>query len=187
MRLFLALRLPAEILAEVARVRAGLREQAEGWRWVRPESVHLTLRFLGEVSEDADRASRAAWAEAARGVQPVRLKLAATGVFPPAGRPRVLWLGVAAEPERGLERLSSAYEQSARERGFAPETRPFRAHLTLARAVRGGGARLPERAPAPAAIEWIADEVTLYQSELRPDGARYTARDTFPLSQERIS
>jgi 2'-5' RNA ligase len=140
------------------------------------------LRFLGEVGADRDASARDAWRRAAAAHPAVRLRVGGLGVFPANGRPRVLWAGVEEiSPGGALVSLASALEGAARAVGFEPEERPFRAHLTLARAARDGRAtRRPEGNPLVAS-ELLADEVVLFRSELGPGGARYSRIEGFSL------
>jgi 2'-5' RNA ligase len=182
MRQFLAAELPGEVRRRVAEVRAGLEERLRGWRWVRTDAVHLTLRFLGEVGQDTDRRARPAWSRVAAGGEPFRLRLAGLGRFPPRGGPRVLWAGLEeTEPGAALASLAAGLEGAARELGWEPERRTFRPHLTLAR--RRRGAR-PDEPPAGAKLGeaegWVR-RIVLFQSHLEPGGARYTALESFPL------
>lgn len=182
MRLFLAVDLPAEIRQALGLLQRELRGACAGWRWVAPTGIHLTLRFLGEVSPERDRELRPAWRTAARSFPPLRLELGSTGVFPGPRRPRVLWVGVNDRTgANALASLAQALEATARAGGFAPEERPFRPHLTLARADRAGVAPIvpPERRESGAAFD--ATVVTLFRSELLPTGARYTALDALLL------
>ena len=153
-----------------------------GWRWVRPEGIHLTLRFLGEVEAQRDAACRPAWREAVRPLPPFRFGLEGIGRFPPAGRPRVLWVGIRESGSAGvLQALAGRLEQAARKCGFPPERRRFSPHLTLARAARGGRPGLPDHAEERIGERVDVDRVFLFLSELRPSGARYTALDSFDL------
>lgn len=182
MRTFLAIDLPGEIRSALREVTAPLRERCRGWRWLRPEGIHLTLRFLGEVDEADITRQEATWRRVADATPPMRLDIGGLGVFPPRGRPRILWIGVRETSTTPvLARLASSLEAAARDLGFEIESRPFRPHLTVARALRG------ERPVAPSADEvdpvgpFEATEVTLVRSELRPEGARYHAVQAFRL------
>jgi len=188
MRQFLAIDLPAAARAELLAMQQALRGRCEGWRWVRPEGIHLTLRFLGEVAEDLDRAARPGWQQAADDCPRFRFRLARLGCFPSPRRPRVLWVGVEEIDSDGrLARLAGATERAAVASGFEPERRRFSPHLTLARAARG--ARAP-RAPGanegirPPSIEFEARELTLFRSVLEPSGARYTLLESFSLQED---
>ncbi len=183
MRLFIAIELPPSVRRELSALQERLRPRCPGWRFVRAEGIHLTLRFLGEVDAARDAASRGAWREAAAASAAIRLRIGGLGVFPGAARPRVLWVGTneASESAGRLEALARRMEEAARACGFPPETRPFRAHLTLARAGSGGPPALPPPDAGGCALDVRAEEAALIRSELRPDGARYSRIEAFPL------
>lgn len=182
MRLFLAVELPAPLRERLAALQSRLRPDSAGWRWARPEGIHLTLRFLGEVEAQRDSACRSAWREAVRPLPPFRFALEGLGRFPPGGRPRVMWVGVKETGSGGvLQALAERLEQAARECGFPPERRRFSPHLTLARAARGGRPEWPGGAEERIGERVEVDRVFLFLSELRPSGARYTALDSFGL------
>lgn len=105
-------------------------------RWVRPEGIHLTLKFLGVVDDASEPRLRAALGQAAGGgdARPVMMQLEGFGVFPDFRRPRVVWAGVLPDPP--LELLQHRVEQAFAPLGFPPEAKPFRPHLTLGRATR---------------------------------------------------
>ena len=175
MRQFLAVELPVAVRDEVERVHGELRGRVRGWRWVRPGSIHLTLRFLGEVGEDRDAPGRIAWRAAAAAVRPFEIRVTEIGTFPPSGRQRVLWIGVEeTRPGGVLRRLAASLESEARALGFEPEDRELRPHLTLARARRGTRPQVPGEIRIEPA-EGSVDEIVLFRSELLTDGARYTA------------
>lgn len=184
MRLFLAIALPEAVHHGLNRLVQRLRRECVGWRWVRPEGIHLTVRFLGEVDPVDDARLRQVWGRAVSDHPPFRLVLGGLGVFPSPRSPRVLWVGVEEQPSDGrLARLAAAVEGAARSSGFDPEERPFRAHLTLARTERGARSPTTPRREAPE-VEGLAaevSEVVLFASELGPAGARYTALERFPL------
>lgn len=183
MRLFLAVELPATVQAALSRLASELGARLHGWRFVRPGSVHLTLRFLGEVPDDTDAASRRAWRAAAGAGRAARLAVGGLGTFPPGSRPRVLWVGVREVGGGGaLAELAAGLESAARQAGFEPEPRPFRPHLTLARAARGARPQPPDADEAVLA-EFDAGEVVLFRSRLLRDGARYTPLERFPLGR----
>ena len=88
MRLFLAVDLPDSLRRGLGELQARLRANLTGWRWVRPEGIHLTVRFLGEVAEEEDARQRTAWRFAAAACPRVRFRVGGTGVCPPRGAPR---------------------------------------------------------------------------------------------------
>ena len=183
--MFLALPIPEALRRAAAEAARGLGLSVRDWRLVGEEGLHVTLRFLGEV--DAGRGSelRSVWAGALRGAGPVPLRLGGAGVYPGARRPRVVWAGLEDRSgEGGLGRLAARLEEAARAHGFAPESRPFSPHVTLARARASG--RVPEGALERGGDlgDFVADRVVLYRSELRSDGARYHEDASFPLVPE---
>jgi 2'-5' RNA ligase len=118
-----------------------VRERGLPVKWVRPDGLHLTLKFLGDVDEAREPALRSALAQAAG--QPgaeargVTVHIEGFGVFPDFRRPRIVWAGVAPDP--ALELLQHRVEQVFTPLGFPTEARAFRPHLTLGRVARGGG------------------------------------------------
>ena len=182
MRLFLAAGLPDELLGQVADVRTTLAAQLDGWRWVRSGSVHLTLRFLGEVAAESDGGARGAWRRVAAAARPFRIRLGGVGRFPASGRPRVLWLGVEETcPGDALAALAAELELAARASGWDAESRAFHPHLTLARGRRGARPDEPPGAAVRAGSGVRVRDLVLYSSRLESGGARYTALESFPL------
>jgi len=183
MRLFLAIDLPATVRGELQRVQRELATVLSGWRFIAPANIHLTLRFLGEVDEDDLARQRTAWQRAIHPRPPLPLQLEGLGCFPPRGAPRVLWVGVRERGRgKGLQALATRLDAIARNLGLPAERRPFRPHLTLARARPGRRAVRPEPTRALHLGELTGDRVVLYCSELSRAGARYTARAEFPLA-----
>ncbi len=164
MRAFLAIPLPrrlTEALAEVGRGVPGLRAQ-------KPETLHLTIRFLGDIDDPEPVAAAAA--EAAGSHDPFELELKGTGVFPPAGRARVFWVGLG-DGEREAGNLAQDVERLLSGAGFPAERRPWRGHVTLGRFKR------PQRVD-PALLDPFrvfgrarAESLVLFQSTLTPQGA----------------
>ena len=145
-------------------------------KWVRPEGIHLTLRFLGPSRRDALDCLMPRLASAASRCPAAEARLTGFGLFPERGAPRVLWVGLDFAPP--LFALQEATEAAAVACGFAGEKRPFSPHLTLG--------RWRDRVPRPALgeVELGAarlDRLVLYSSELRPGGAVYTPLATFPM------
>lgn len=181
--------MPKSALTEVDRttleLRRGLGESAAAVRWVRPEALHLTLRFLGEVDEQRVPAIRAAMAQAASGSQPISLELARAGVFG-GRRPRTVWAGVDGELDH-LNRLAERLDHALDEAGFEPRRGVFRPHITLGRVRRGasrndladiaGAVAQARRIEAAAAVTGIA----LVESKLGPGGAKYRRIETLEL------
>ncbi len=177
MRLFIAIEIPEGIKREMSAIQEQLRKSGADAGWTRPEGIHLTLKFLGEVAEEKVPDIKAAMTEAVQGAVGFRLEVAGAGAFPNSKSPRVLWLGVRGDIER-LAALQSSVEGAMVKVGFDPEDRTFSPHLTLARIKY-----LPRRFSWQQVIEGIRDTklggidvaaVSLMKSELRPSGAVYT-------------
>ncbi len=181
-RLFVALDPPEAVRRRLAALAVELRRSAgrhaDEVRWVPPENVHLTLQFLGAVPEERVGEIEGAIRAAAAAARPLSLELRGAGGFPNARRPRVLWAGLGGEVEP-LAALVAELGRRLAPLGFAPEDRPFSAHLTLGRARDGRGAPGLAGALAHAAeatgTPWRAAEVTLFESHLSPKGPRYEA------------
>lgn len=175
MRLFVAIELNAQVKRAVAAVRDRLAEFDRAVRWVRPEQMHLTLKFLGETEDSRAADISKALAIVAEGAAPFDLVTTGAGCFPPRGKVRVVWAGL--EDCDGLRTCQEGVEAALEPLGFARESRPFSPHLTVGRVQddRSDG-QLRERV-AGLKIERISqpvDSIVLMQSELRPQGARYT-------------
>lgn len=184
MRLFFAVELPEGVRRSITTGLAELRRMMPAARWVRPEGLHVTLKFLGEQpAELVDELSRDA-AASLREVGPVTIALAGGGFFPSPRRPRVAWLGGRAE---GLAAWTRRLEQCARRHGVPDEGREFSLHLTLARLDHPWGGEATERFLREVAgwrlDEFLARDAVLFHSELSPGGARYTPLRRLPVGQ----
>lgn len=177
MRLFIAIELPPEIKQGIAKVQEQLRETGANAGWTRPEGIHLTLKFLGEVEELRIDEIRNALAAAVGANDKLSLSIAGAGAFPNGNKPRVLWLGVTGDVEK-LGSLQAAVENAMTRLGFEREERKFSPHLTLARI------KFPKpRDNWQQKIEGIRDvklggfdagHISIMQSELKREGAVYT-------------
>lgn len=138
MRLFIALNLPKKERSRIHRAARVLREADMPVRWVDPDHYHITLKFLGPVrKEDVPRIEECL-ARAAESNRSFKTEISGFGAFPTVRRPRVLWLGVGANPE--LRCLKQDIEWALGDAGFEAETRAFHPHVTLGRADESGGA-----------------------------------------------
>jgi 2'-5' RNA ligase len=181
MRAFIAIDLPESIRAALRHKQASFRAVCPDARWTQPEGIHLTLKFLGEIS---DRQVREACESLKKlgGFEAFAVGLKGFGFFPDARRPRVFWTGV--EAPAGLIRLVEQVEGAMRSIGFAREERAFRPHLTLARF------RVPQPQPALQALlsqqgekelgNFEVSEFFLFESKLSPQGAEYRKVERFP-------
>lgn len=171
----MAIELPGDARAEVARATAPFRGADDALRWTRTENLHLTLAFLGEMPEERVPALTEALAGAAAQVAPFALTLSGVGGFPGLRRPRVVWAGVAAPDALG--RLHAAVEAALVPHGYLAERRPYTPHLTLARAQGGRAQPMPELAERAAEVELGTSlevkEIVLMRSRTEAGGARY--------------
>jgi len=168
---------PRDALARAIEVLRG-RRGGDLVRWVRPENLHLTLRFLGDVEAEGIGALLGAVRDAVAGARACRCHLAGVRGFPSAARARVVAAGV--EPESPLAALNERVEAAVVSRGVAAEPRRFRAHVTLGRALRAPLRGLDLDCPIAHPLLPV-DRVVLYRSDLSPDGARYTSLGELPL------
>ncbi len=153
-------------------------------KWTRPEQIHLTLRFLGDIAPEAAPDILGAMAGAAAGMTAPRLRAAGIGAFPGLRRPQVLWLGIDGDIEP-LGMLHGRLEARLAMLGFEPEKRGFTAHITVGRVRR---IIPPEKLMAViashgglASAEFAADRLILYKSDLRPSGAVHTPLGDAPI------
>ena len=177
-RAFIALPLEPALAAEIRKVQERLNALGGAVRWISPEQLHLTLRFLGNVAanrlDDLAAALRRACARAA----PIRLALEGAGCFPNMKSPRVIWIGIQGD----LAPLRALQEQIAQETkpfGDHSDERAFQPHLSIGRVKAFGMegrkvAQAIERATVPELGEWTVHHVLLVRSKLTPDGARYS-------------
>jgi RNA 2',3'-cyclic 3'-phosphodiesterase len=194
MRIFIGIDLDDEIRTKIARFLDGVRGFASDARWVRTESLHITLKFIGEqkpeqVEAISDRMRRMQGSA-------IDIHLRGHGFFPTPKAPRVFWIGIQAGPQ--LAELATNIDLSVAELGIPREDRPYSPHLTLARGGSGSGspklrkgdrpkskfAVLEKRLAAMGELDFgtmTAREFILYQSQLSPKGSKYTKLQRFPL------
>ena len=181
-RVFCAIELPEDLKRRAGEHAARLREAHPDARasWERPEKLHVTLKFLGEIERLRVEALSEAAAAAVEGFAPFPLGIAGAGSFPPRGLPRVLWLGV--EDESGaLARLHRRLEDECHARSFPREQRAFSPHLTIARLRSPDSARPLAEAHCRTGFgphTLTVSELTIVRSELGPGGSRYTVIST---------
>ncbi|MDE2180518.1 MAG: RNA 2',3'-cyclic phosphodiesterase [candidate division NC10 bacterium] len=183
-RAFVAANLDPDLKAALAGVQERLKATRADVGWVRPDNLHLTLKFLGQVEEGRIGAIGEAIAAATAGCGPVRLVFQGLGAFPSPRAARVVWIGLSHGAE-ALAELQARIEAKLESLGFAREARPFTAHLTLGR-VRGPAHREQlARALAGASAEMLGDmlldRIELMKSDLSAGGARYSILQSFPL------
>ena len=195
MRIFVALDLEEEIRRRIENFINEVRDLAPGARWVNPESLHVTLKFIGERPESMVKQIEETLAATKAGL--IELRYSETGFFPTPRSARVFWVGIHAGG--GLAELARKVEDGLAEIGIPKEKRAFSPHLTLARASGGSGAperhkgdkpnrvfaKLQEQLSKRSPIEFgtmTAREFFLYRSRLSPKGSTYAKIARFELS-----
>lgn len=185
MRIFIALDIPAEIREHMLQYTERARSLAPEARWARPEGLHVTLKFIGEVIDA--KVEEIKTALAAVKTVPFAVKFESVGFFPSPKSPRVFWIGVEGGP--ALSQLAALIDDATNKLGFAKEERAYSPHLTLARAASGPGthhelrplASLLESEAPPQFGTMSAREFFLYQSRPQRGGAKYTKLQRYGL------
>lgn len=177
-RAFAAFEIPVSTREEIGRFCEAARRspEAAGLRWVRPETLHMTVRFFGDLDRKALGKAEQAIQSLDRAWSPPQLALGKIGAFPSLRRANVVWLGIE-DPQGELRALAAEADLAIRHVGFGRADKPFVGHLTLARAPRGAAA--PDLAAwAPGLTEpqgpLRITAITLFRSDLRPQGPLYT-------------
>lgn len=181
-RSFVAIDISHRTRDQVAGLIDGLGRQVGGVRWVRPDLLHLTLVFLGEVEPTFIEAVKPGLMEAATATVCFSLRLAGVGAFPSPRRARVIWLGIEASSCGELVGLQRAAVRALVRKGFVPEARPYSPHLTI------GRLSVPSDVSSLLASQQFESEpfeverLVLYRSVLRPQGPEYPVLATFEFS-----
>lgn len=197
MRLFIALDIDDPIRERISRFGDGVRNFAPDARWVKPESLHVTLKFIGEQPDASVEKVKQALAGISTSTSEIQFR--GYGFFPTSKSARVFWIGMESGPP--LAALAAAIDDKMASLGIAKEDRTFSPHLTLARSAGGSGSPRwrkgdqPNRAfqhlqdklaalPAPEFGTMTPHEFFLYQSQLSPKGSKYTKLARFQLQSE---
>jgi 2'-5' RNA ligase len=187
MRLFVALDITADVRERIAEFLNKLRAAYPSARWVRPENLHVTLKFIGEVSETRVAEFTAALSEI-HSSSFAQLEFRGTGFFAHAKGAGVFWLGIATNPS--VVEIAMQIDERFSALGIAREVREFRPHLTLCRFDRGGLSTLRPLVEESRDAEFGSvrtNRLHLYQSQTAPDGARYTRLASFDFAPGEIA
>ncbi len=183
MRAFIACDLDKSLKEKLEELICRLRRRGGDIRWVKPEGMHLTLKFLGEIGEETAVKVKNALGVLASRHKPFRLNFQGTGTFPPGHKARVLWVGIKESPD--LKALQEDLEREMEGLGFPSEERGFHPHLTLGRVKSslGLGPVIQEFEKEAAAIfgETEVLRLTFFQSTLKPTGAEYSILGEYRL------
>ena len=182
MRLFVALDLPEAVRHALAELIANLKPKSQGARWVQPENLHITLKFIGHVGNEKLSPIQSALSSI-HAAQPIELNFRGIGFFPNERSPRAFWCGVAGSPN--LAELAADIDRALVPLGIEAETRPFTPHLTLARFKSDEGVReVVHAANDMKSNDFGAATETnfhLYESLLKSTGAQYNRVASFPF------
>jgi RNA 2',3'-cyclic 3'-phosphodiesterase len=185
MRTFIALELNPELRRPLLKLLRGLPRSSEV-KWCTENQLHVTLKFLGDVTDaqlaDVCHAAKSASA----GVAPFSLRVKGLGCFPAPRNPRVLWCGID-DPTNGCRRWVERADPLFEDLNFKPETRAFTPHITLgrSRSTTGGNVmrEVLDSAPPPETGEMLVQQIVVFESRLLPGGAQYHPLATLPLGQ----
>lgn len=189
-RSFIAIELPEELKSGLSQLQAQLKAAGHASvKWVDPYSIHLTLKFLGNIAADKVGEITGAMEAAARGISPFQLEVKGLGVFPNLRRVRVVWVGVSGEVAQ-LAQLQRGIESSLEPLGFARESREFRPHLTIARLreqaspdERQNFGQLIASTEFEVVYRFGVDAINLMRSQLMPKSAIYSRLSSVGLGE----
>ncbi|MCX8118052.1 MAG: RNA 2',3'-cyclic phosphodiesterase [Desulfobacterota bacterium] len=177
-RSFLAIELPEALRERIEEVQKELRSTPADVRWVRPEQIHLTLKFFGNIEASRIESILQAIEEPLKTTPPASIEVQGMGAFPNLNHPRVVWVGIK-EEGKILISLQKRLEERLRKVGFKPEDRDFHPHLTLGRVRSNRGReeliRGMERHRDEIFGAFRMEKAVLFKSDLTPQGPIYTA------------
>ncbi len=176
-RSFIAFELPENIISSIGKLQKQIKCHGLDARWVRPENIHLTLKFLGDITKTDMESAGGTIIETAKGYAPIFLSAKGIGIFPNIKRPRVIWAGIAGQIST-LVGLQRELDENLESIGFAKEKRLFKGHLTLGRIKK----KIPLKRLSDAIKKFeefeseifTADQIILFKSVLKPSGHVYT-------------
>ena len=188
LRVFLAVELSPALCQQLSELQHHLRSTLPKVNWVRPESIHLTLKFLGNIDISMVEHLLTAIEPVRKCQAPLTLEIQGLGVFPHIRRPRILWIGCTGDIQ-ALFNFVSHIENALEPLGFPLEEKPYHPHLTLTR-IKQDNSKVGSRLIHSGLLEqpWNLgtlriDRITLFRSELSPSGAEYTSLWTVPLNE----
>jgi 2'-5' RNA ligase len=183
-RAFIAVNIAPATIHKIADAAAKLKASLNGVRWVNPDNIHLTLKFLGDIDEAQIEPIEHAVARGVKGFSRFAISAKGLGVFPGPRRPHVLWVGL---DQPRLVQLAGIVEAAVAPLGFAPEQRGFQPHLTIGRFryFEGSAKKLSEELEHWKSYHFgvsEVEEVTLFRSVLNPGGAHHDPLKVIPLA-----
>jgi len=184
-RSFWAFALPDEIITALTQIQGNLRTVSPAWKWVKPQNMHLTLHFLGDKTAQELARIIKAFRETCQAQMPLQLSLGHLGAFPSWSNPRVLWVSLEGQVAE-LAQLARKTAQDLKRLGFDVDDRLYKPHITLARSGDNKEAGIDiqhlRNCKLPAVSPFYLDSLTLYTSQLTPQGPIYTVREVIPFN-----
>jgi 2'-5' RNA ligase len=188
MRTFIAIELSAEIKAALNKLQEQLKTANADVKWVKPQNIHLTLKFLGEIDEKKLKMIIQILEDASGKMSSFYIRLSSLGAFPKINFPRVIWVGID-KGDKETQELAAALEEKIAKIGIPKESRPFSSHITIGR-IRSALNRenlvkilgeLAAQFSNQAAAEFRVTKITLFKSTLMPQGPIYEVIKEAPL------
>lgn len=185
-RIFIAIKLTPEILSNISKLQEELKKTSAQVKWVKPENIHLTLKFLGHITLEKLEKVKTFTREALRPFAPFEISVSGLGAFPRIKYPRVIWVGID-EGKEELKRIAFSIEENLAKISFTKEKRPFSPHLTLGRMKSLKGRERLIEALAKLMTSNLGNmkvtKLSIMKSELRPPGPVYTTLEEIVLQE----
>ena len=186
-RTFVAISLPSMLIDRLDQLISEMRSLSRGVKWVKPQAIHLTLKFLGNLTPDElERAFTGMNLAQNKYPEPFTLQVQGTGCFPSERKPRVLWVGLSGVDMPKLNSIQELIELELSRQGFPAEERPFKPHLTVARIKenRDLNAMMDKFVQYDfPTVDLPVEEIHVMRSELRTEGAIYSRQKTYKLKE----
>jgi 2'-5' RNA ligase len=175
-RAFIAIKIPEDILDQITQIQNVLRGSGASVKWVEPENIHLTLKFLGDILEPQVEEIARVMQESTEGVCPFQISISQVGAFPNLRYPRVIWVGVQ-DVQEALHKIQHRLENGLNALGFAIEEGVFKPHITLGRVKSQKNKSNLLRTAEPLVNAQLGTlrvtHLYLFQSDLKPTGSEY--------------
>jgi len=183
-RSFLAFTVSGDFKEMLERILKDLQNTKADVKWVKPENIHLTLKFLGDLAEGQLEAVKVVLRQLCPGFRPITTNINAIGAFPDMRHPKVIWAGLQ-DPHQSIKEIFEVLETSFLKLGIDQEDHPFQSHITLGRVRSSANLKeLIEKMPnisINSKISQVFDLIVLYKSTLTPDGPVYDTLEEFSL------
>ncbi|MDP3791026.1 MAG: RNA 2',3'-cyclic phosphodiesterase [Candidatus Omnitrophota bacterium] len=178
MRAFIAIELSEEIRSSLSQIQSHLKYSGADVKWVEKDNIHLTLKFLGEITEEKCEKIKSILDEIGRSLRPFEINIKNIGAFPKIDHPRVIWVGLDKGAKESVE-VAGKIDEELYKIGFEKESRPFTAHLTIGRVRSSKNKDALKQKLTAYSLQLTAEtqlisSVIFFQSKLSPKGSIYT-------------